>query len=68
MTDADFIVNELIKIRRERKVSREKIALDLDVSVSTIEKYEKQMNEPSLTRLVKWARSLGYEFDLVLKD
>jgi DNA-binding XRE family transcriptional regulator len=64
MNDDEFILRELATIRKEKKISQEALAKSLDVSLSTIEKWERCVNGPGYYQLMKWAKRLNYHFDL----
>jgi transcriptional regulator with XRE-family HTH domain len=64
MNDDEFILRELANIRKEKKISQEALAKSLDVSLSTIEKWERCVNGPGYYQLMKWAKRLGYTLDL----
>jgi transcriptional regulator with XRE-family HTH domain len=64
MNDDEFILRELANIRKEKNISREAVAKSLDVSVSTVEKWERCINGPRYDELIRWARRLGYHLDL----
>jgi transcriptional regulator with XRE-family HTH domain len=64
MSDDEFILRELATIRKEKKISQEALAKSLDVSLLTIRKWEQCVNGHGYYQLMKWAKRLGYTFDL----
>lgn len=65
MSDDNFIIHELARIRKEKGVSTCEVANAIGVTRDRIRKYETLFSEPPFHRVVKWAEFLGYELDLM---
>ena len=66
----DWIVDELVKIREEKGMTRTDVTRALDVRWGTLVGWETKQFAPSNANLTRWAAALGYELvmDLVLKN
>ena len=61
----EFLISELVAIRKEKGISRRELARVLDASPNSVEAWELMtVPAPSIRRIIKWAEFLGYEFDL----
>lgn len=60
----DFIINELERIRREKRITRRDLAKSLGVNENTLACWESLQNDPRHTQVMQWAKALGYELDL----
>ncbi|MBO5946159.1 MAG: helix-turn-helix transcriptional regulator [Clostridia bacterium] len=56
----------LKKLRRERKISQLKLAMDLNMNQNTISRYENMEREADYETLVKFADYFGISLDYLL--
>jgi transcriptional regulator with XRE-family HTH domain len=66
--DYDAIVTELIARRNGLGLSQREITRRLGTSSATVSQWERGTNQPTLSRLRAWARSLGYDLALAPTD
>lgn len=57
----------LLEIRKKKRISQLKMALDLNVSQNTISRYETGVREPDLAMLVRLADYLQVSLDYLLE-
>lgn len=57
----------LRKIRKEKKISQLKLALDLNTSQNTISRYETGEREPGINELIKIADYFNVSIDYLLE-
>lgn len=57
----------LLEIRKKKRISQLKMALDLNVSQNTISRYETGVREPDLATLVRIADYLEVSLDYLLE-
>lgn len=57
----------LLEIRKKKRISQLKMALDLNVSQNTISRYETGVREPDLEMLVRLADYLHVSLDYLLE-
>ena len=56
----------LKKLRRERKISQLKLAMDLNMNQNTISRYENMEREADYETLIKFADYFGISLDYLL--
>ena len=56
----------LKEIRKRKKLTQVKVAMDLNVSQNTVSRYENGEREPGITELVKFADYYGVSVDYIL--
>lgn len=61
------IISQIIKERTEQAITQEELALRVGTKKSNISRFESGAYNPTLDFLVKIARSLGKEMQIVLK-
>lgn len=57
----------LRELRKQRKISQLKLAIDLNTSQNTISRYETGAREPSLTELIRIADYFNVSTDYLLE-
>lgn len=62
------LINLLRQIRKDSGVTQEGLALVSGFSLNQIWNWENGIASPTLDNAIRWAASLGYEFDLHLKE
>lgn len=63
MSDDDFIIHELTRIRKEKRIDRRSLARVLCIPESTLASWEKLQNDPKRKQLEAWGKALGFELD-----
>lgn len=63
MSDDDFIIHELVRIRKERRIDRRELARTMGISENTLASWESLQNDPRRKQLQEWGRALSYELD-----
>lgn len=58
-------IDEFIKLRKEKKLSQQKVADLSDVIRETITRIENKITSPQLNTLIKILKSLGYTVKIV---
>lgn len=56
----------LKEIRKRKKLTQVKVAIDLNMSQNTVSRYENGEREPGITELVKFADYYGVSVDYIL--
>ncbi len=61
------IIPRIKELRKEKKITQLKMALDLNTTQNTISRYETGEREPGLSELVEIADYLGVSVDYLLR-
>jgi len=56
----------LKEIRKRKKLTQVKVAMDLNMSQNTVSRYENGEREPGVTELIKFADYYGVSVDYIL--
>ena len=64
--DMEKMIFRLKELRKERKISQLKLALDLNMNQNTISRYENMEREADYETLVKFADYFGVSVDYLL--
>ncbi len=59
------IITNFIKLRKDSKISQEKLAKETKVIRTTIARIENKMNSPHLKTMLELLEPLGYTLDIV---
>lgn len=62
------ILFEIIRIRKEKKITQKDLAKMIDTKQQVISKMEKRENSPKLKTICKIANALGYDLKLVKRN
>lgn len=57
----------LKEIRKRKKLTQIKVAMDLNMSQNTVSRYESGEREPGITELIKFADYFGVSVDYILE-
>ena len=60
--------NRINTVRKKKGVSIRKLATELDMPVSTVEKYLYNVNQPDIFDIKKIAEALGVNIDQLIKE
>lgn len=60
------IVEQLIQIRKSKKLSLDKLSKKLGYNIKTIGDWERGKHQPILSSLINWAEILGVKLELSL--
>lgn len=61
------IVNELIRIRKEKKVNQKEMAKKLNISIGSLCRFEKGNRKMDINTVENYANNLDYELRLLRK-
>ena len=64
----NYLIQELIKIRKEQKLSQADLANRANIKQQTISKAESKGGNPNLKTLCAMLEAMGYKIEFVLKD
>lgn len=62
-----YILEQLIQIRKEKKITQKEVAKHIGVNKITVGRYENRIRAISGEQLIKYADLLGYELRLLKK-
>jgi len=52
------LIDKLVLLRQERKISQEKLAIDIGINTKLFGQWERKLVEPKLFNLLCWCESL----------
>lgn len=60
------MIQQLVQARKYRGMSQSEVARRLFISVTSINRWERGIRQPTAPVLVRWATILGYRWELIM--
>jgi len=62
------LIDKLVLLRQERKISQEKLAIDIGINTKLFGQWERKLVEPKLFNLLCWCEALQVYLNVQLND